>query len=46
MNDLVAGEISNLLTSYMTNTMASVVTANFLKKAENPDVRRMLEFGV
>jgi len=42
---LNASEISNLLTSYLTNTMASVVTADLLKKAESDDMRKMLELG-
>ncbi|MFC7061077.1 DUF3231 family protein [Halobacillus seohaensis] len=46
MKDLTAAEIHNLMTSYMTNTMASVVTADVLKKAEDPGVREMLELGL
>lgn len=46
MKDLTAEEISNLLISYLNNTMASFVTADFLKKAEDPNVRRMLEFAL
>ncbi|WP_407272513.1 DUF3231 family protein [Radiobacillus sp. PE A8.2] len=44
--DLTASEVQNLLTSYMTNTMASVITADLLKKAENPGVKKMLKFGL
>lgn len=44
--ELNASEISNLLTSYLTNTMASVITADLLKKAESDGMREMLELGV
>lgn len=46
MNDLTASEVSNLMAFYMTNTMASFITADMIKKAENLEVRRMLEFGL
>lgn len=46
MEDLTATEIQNLLTSYMTNTMSSVVTADLLKKADDPGVKKMLKLGL
>jgi len=46
MTELTAGEISNLLVTYLNNTMASVVTASFKKNAEDPEVREMLEFAL
>src|SRR3954468_2925888 len=44
--ELAVSEISNLLTSYLTNTMASVVTADLLKKAESPEMEKMLKFAL
>ncbi|MFC4025537.1 DUF3231 family protein [Oceanobacillus longus] len=46
MSDLTPSEIQNLMTSYMTNTMASAVTADFLKKADSLDVKKMLDLGL
>lgn len=42
---LNASEILNLLTSYLTNTMASGVSADLLKKAESNDMlgQKMLD---
>lgn len=46
MVKLSASETTNLMTTYMTNTMASVVTADLLKKAEDPSLQKVLEFGL
>ncbi|MFC4321988.1 DUF3231 family protein [Litchfieldia salsa] len=46
MDDLTATEVQNLMTSYMTNTMAFVVTADLMKKVEDAGVKKMLKFGL
>lgn len=44
--ELTVSEIFNLSTSYLVNTMTSVVTADFLKKAESSEMKKMLEFAL
>ncbi|WP_183041023.1 hypothetical protein [Salipaludibacillus neizhouensis] len=44
MNELTADETSNLFMTYMTNSMASNVTADLLKKEDEPWVKQMLDF--
>lgn len=46
MVKLSASETINLMTSYMTNTMASVVTADLLKKTEDPSLQKLLTLGL
>lgn len=46
MVKLSASETINLMTSYMTNTMASVITADLLKKTENPTLQKVIAFGL
>lgn len=46
MNKLTASEVTNLMGSYLTNTMASVITADLLRKTENPELKSMLQFGL
>lgn len=43
MEDLTASEITSLLTSFLNNTMAVVVTTDFLEKATDLSVRKMLQ---
>jgi hypothetical protein len=44
--ELTVSEIFNLSTSYLVNTMTSVVTADFLKKAESSELKKMLKFAL